>query len=27
MNFHPVMTVQEVLDRSLEPALDVARLS
>ena len=26
MNFHPVMTVQEVLDRALEPALDVARL-
>jgi ATP-dependent Lon protease len=27
MAFHPVMTVQEVLDRALEPALDVARLS
>ncbi len=27
MTFHPVMTVQEVLDRALEPALDVARLS
>jgi ATP-dependent Lon protease len=24
MNFHPVMTVQEVLDRALEPARDVA---
>jgi ATP-dependent Lon protease len=27
MKFHPVMTVQEVLDRALEPARDVARLS
>ncbi len=27
MTFHPVMTVQEVIDRALEPALDVARLS
>jgi ATP-dependent Lon protease len=27
MSFHPVMTVQEVLDRALEPARDVARLS
>jgi ATP-dependent Lon protease len=27
MTFHPVMTVQEVLDRALEPARDVARLS
>src|SRR6516165_10684220 len=27
MIFHPVMTVQEVLDRALEPARDVARLS
>ena len=27
MAFHPVMTVQEVLDRALEPARDVARLS
>src|SRR5229473_1424080 len=27
MHFHPVMTVQEVIDRALEPALDVARLS
>jgi ATP-dependent Lon protease len=26
MKFHPVMTVQEVLDRALEPARDVARL-
>jgi ATP-dependent Lon protease len=26
MTFHPVMTVQEVLDRALEPARDVARL-
>ena len=25
--FHPVMTVQEVLDRALEPARDVAHLS
>ena len=25
MTFHPVMTVQEVLDRALEPARDVAR--
>jgi ATP-dependent Lon protease len=27
MTFHPVMTVQEVIDRALEPAHDVARLS
>jgi ATP-dependent Lon protease len=27
MTFQPVMTVQEVLDRALEPARDVARLS
>jgi ATP-dependent Lon protease len=27
MTFHPVMTVQEVLDRALEPARDVSRLS
>ena len=27
MKFHPVMTVQEVLDRALEPARDVAHLS
>jgi ATP-dependent Lon protease len=27
MNFHPVMTVDEVLDRALEPARDVAPLS
>jgi ATP-dependent Lon protease len=27
MTFHPVMTVQEVLDRALEPARDVASLS
>ncbi len=27
MTFHPVMTVQEVLDRALEPAHDVAHLS
>jgi ATP-dependent Lon protease len=27
MSFHPVMTVQEVLDRALEPARDVAHLS
>jgi ATP-dependent Lon protease len=27
MTFHPVMTVQEVLDRALEPARDVAHLS
>jgi ATP-dependent Lon protease len=27
MRFHPVMTVQEVLDRALEPARDVAHLS
>jgi ATP-dependent Lon protease len=27
MIFHPVMTVQEVLDRALEPARDVAHLS
>jgi len=27
MAFHPVMTVQEVLDRALEPARDVAHLS
>jgi ATP-dependent Lon protease len=27
MTFHPVMTVQEVLDRALEPARDVAPLS
>jgi ATP-dependent Lon protease len=27
MTFHPVMTVQEVLDRALEPARDVARIS
>jgi ATP-dependent Lon protease len=27
MTFHPVMTVQEVLDRALEPVRDVARLS
>jgi ATP-dependent Lon protease len=27
MTFHPVMTVQEVLDRALEPARDVARVS
>jgi ATP-dependent Lon protease len=27
MTFHPVMTVQEVLDRALEPARDVAQLS
>jgi ATP-dependent Lon protease len=27
MTFHPVMTVQEVLDRALEPTRDVARLS
>jgi ATP-dependent Lon protease len=26
MTFHPVMTIQEVLDRALEPARDVARL-
>jgi ATP-dependent Lon protease len=26
MTFHPVMTVQEVLDRALEPARDVARV-
>jgi ATP-dependent Lon protease len=26
MTFHPVMTVQEVLDRALEPVRDVARL-
>jgi ATP-dependent Lon protease len=27
MSFHPVMTVQEVLDRALEPARDVAHVS
>jgi ATP-dependent Lon protease len=27
MTFHPVMTIQEVLDRALEPARDVAHLS
>ena len=27
MTFHPVMTVQEVLDRALEPARDVAHLA
>ncbi len=27
MTFHPVMTVQEVIDRALEPARDVAHLS
>jgi len=27
MKFHPVMTVQEVIDRALEPARDVAHLS
>jgi ATP-dependent Lon protease len=27
MTFHPVMTVQEVLDRALEPTRDVARLA
>ena len=27
MSFHPVMTVQEVLDRALEPARDVAQVS
>src|SRR5437870_1455757 len=27
MTFHPVMTVQEALDRALEPARDVSRLS
>jgi ATP-dependent Lon protease len=27
MKFHPVMTVQEVLDRALEPARDVAHVS
>jgi len=27
MSFHPVMTVQEVLDRALEPARDVAHLA
>ena len=27
MTFHPVMTVQEVLDRALEPARDVAHSS
>jgi ATP-dependent Lon protease len=27
MTFHPVMTVQEVLDRALEPARDVAHIS
>ena len=27
MTFHPVMTIQEVLDRALEPARDVARVS
>jgi ATP-dependent Lon protease len=27
MTFHPVMTVQEVLDRALEPARDVAQVS
>jgi ATP-dependent Lon protease len=27
MTFHPVMTVQEVLDRALEPARDVTRVS
>src|SRR5690349_22300069 len=27
MTFHPVMTVQEVLDRALEPVRDVAHLS
>jgi ATP-dependent Lon protease len=27
MTFHPVMTVQEVLDRALEPARDVSRVS
>jgi ATP-dependent Lon protease len=27
MTFHPVMTVQEVLDRALEPARDVSRIS
>jgi ATP-dependent Lon protease len=27
MTFHPVMTVQEVLDRALEPQRDVARVS
>jgi ATP-dependent Lon protease len=27
MTFHPVMTIDEVLDRALEPARDVARLS
>jgi len=27
MTFHPVMTVQEVLDRALEPARDVARVA
>ncbi|HEY4451975.1 MAG TPA: endopeptidase La [Solirubrobacteraceae bacterium] len=27
MSFHPVMTVQEVLDRALEPARDVAQLA
>jgi ATP-dependent Lon protease len=27
MTFHPVMTVQEVIDRALEPARDVARVS
>ncbi len=27
MTFHPVMTVQEVIDRALEPARDVASLS
>jgi ATP-dependent Lon protease len=27
MTFHPVMTVQEVLDRALEPARDVAHVS
>ena len=26
MTFHPVMTVQEVLDRALEPARDVAQV-
>ena len=27
MTFHPVMTVEEVLDRALEPAIDVAHAS
>jgi ATP-dependent Lon protease len=27
MSFHPVITIQEVLDRALEPARDVAYVS